>query len=126
MTHSVFPVRSAQTFNALVNYTNRNASSPLSQAQLLSAYAAATCSGVSIGVILNQVVAKTPAIAGGLVARCVLCWCAFVAVVGLSQARNLNDLVILFRSTSGQILYTCGTSSRAILIAQRETFFCPS
>lgn len=70
-----------QTFNALVNYTNRNASSPLSTSQLLSAYGAATCSGVGIGVFLNQFVAKIPSIAGGLVARFV----PFVAVAGANS-----------------------------------------
>lgn len=65
-----------QSFNALVNYTNRNASSPITTTQLGQAYAMATAAGCGVGIFLTQFVAKNPAIAGGLIARLV----PFVAV----------------------------------------------
>ncbi|CEG48352.1 sideroflexin-1-like protein [Plasmopara halstedii] len=65
-----------QTFNSIVNYTNRNASTGVSQEQLLQAYAAATTASVATALGLNKWVAKRPKLSNGIVGRLV----PFVAV----------------------------------------------
>ncbi|TMW69559.1 hypothetical protein Poli38472_001715 [Pythium oligandrum] len=60
-----------QTFNSIVNYTNRNASTGVSTDQLLQAYAAASTASVATAVGLNKWVAKRPALSSGLVGRLV-------------------------------------------------------
>lgn len=65
-----------QTFNSIVNYTNRNASTGVSQNQLLQAYAAASTASVATALGLNKWVAKHPKLSNGIVGRLV----PFVAV----------------------------------------------
>ena len=61
-----------QSFNSIVNYTNRNASTAVSNNQLLGAYAAATTASVSTALALNKFVASRPTLAsGGLIGRLV-------------------------------------------------------
>ncbi|XP_042192918.1 sideroflexin-2 [Callorhinchus milii] len=61
-----------QSFNALVNYTNRNAASPISATQLGVAYVTATSTALATAVGLNLYTKKAPP----LLAR----WVPFVAV----------------------------------------------
>ncbi|CAH0480283.1 unnamed protein product [Peronospora belbahrii] len=65
-----------QTFNSIVNYTNRNASTGVSQEQLLQAYAAASTASVATALGLNRWVAKRPKLSNSIVGRLV----PFVAV----------------------------------------------
>ncbi|KAJ0398753.1 hypothetical protein P43SY_009821 [Pythium insidiosum] len=60
-----------QTFNSIVNYTNRNASTGVTTDQLMQAYAAASTASVATAVGLNRWVAKRPALSNGLVGRLV-------------------------------------------------------
>jgi ABC-type nitrate/sulfonate/bicarbonate transport system permease component len=48
-----------QSFNALVNYTNRNAESDLSVEKLGLAYVSATASALGVALGLNKVLEKT-------------------------------------------------------------------
>ncbi|XP_003383928.1 PREDICTED: sideroflexin-2-like [Amphimedon queenslandica] len=61
-----------QSFNALVNYTNRNVNSSITNRQIGVAYAGATTGAVGVSVLLNSLVKRAPP----LVAR----WVPFVAV----------------------------------------------
>uniref|UniRef100_UPI003AACDD0F sideroflexin-2-like n=1 Tax=Centroberyx gerrardi TaxID=166262 RepID=UPI003AACDD0F len=61
-----------QSFNALVNYTNRNAASPISNTQIGVAYATATSTALATAVGLNLYTKRAPP----LVAR----WVPFAAV----------------------------------------------
>jgi len=49
-----------QSFNALVNYTNRNANSPTSTKQLGAAYFSATFSALGVAIGLKKVLEKSP------------------------------------------------------------------
>jgi hypothetical protein len=60
-----------QTVNAVVNYTNRNASAEVSKQQLGTAYVAATSASVITALGLNGLVKRNPALAGGVVGRLV-------------------------------------------------------
>lgn len=56
-----------QSFNALVNYTNRNAASSISKEQMLIAYGTATSTAVAVAIGLNKLASK----ASRILARCV-------------------------------------------------------
>lgn len=60
-----------QTFNSIVNYTNRNASTGVTTNQLMQAYVAATGASVASAVALNKWVAKRPKLQNGVVGRLV-------------------------------------------------------
>lgn len=60
-----------QTFNAIVNYTNRNASAGVTNEQLGTAYVAATSASVATALALNKFVAARPALSAGIVGRLV-------------------------------------------------------
>ncbi|RHY35115.1 hypothetical protein DYB25_014120, partial [Aphanomyces astaci] len=60
-----------QTFNSIVNYTNRNASTGVTTDQLLQAYAAASTMSVATAVGLNKFIASRPSLSGGIVGRLV-------------------------------------------------------
>ena len=60
-----------QSFNSIVNYTNRNASTGVTTEQLLQAYAAASTASVATAVGLNKFIARRPHLSGGMVGRLV-------------------------------------------------------
>jgi len=60
-----------QTFNAVVNYTNRNASAGVTNEQLGTAYVAATSASVATALLFNKVVAASPSLSAGIVGRLV-------------------------------------------------------
>eukprot|EP00729_Bicosta_minor_P009307 gene9307-3656_t len=62
---------SNQSFNAIVNYVNRNASSEVTNTQLLTSYGIATGSATGVALGLNKLVAAKPALSAGLVGRLV-------------------------------------------------------
>uniref|UniRef100_A0AAY4B3X4 Sidoreflexin n=1 Tax=Denticeps clupeoides TaxID=299321 RepID=A0AAY4B3X4_9TELE len=83
-----------QSFNALVNYTNRNAASPITLKQIGIAYATATSTALATAVGLNLYTKRAPP----LVAR----WVPFVAVAAancvnipmMRQQEILNGIVV--------------------------------
>ena len=60
-----------QSFNSLVNYTNRNASAAVTTEQLGYAYVAATSASVLTALGFNRIVAMSPSLSGGIVGRLV-------------------------------------------------------
>lgn len=60
-----------QTFNAIVNYTNRNASAGVTNEQLGTAYVAATSASVATALTFNKIVASSPTLSSGIVGRLV-------------------------------------------------------
>jgi tricarboxylate carrier len=72
-----------QTYNAIVNYSNRNASVEISQSQLTAAYLAATSASVATAVGLNKLIARSPSLSGGVVGR-------LVPLVAVAAASCIN------------------------------------
>jgi hypothetical protein len=58
-----------QSFNAIVNYTNRNASVGVSNEQLGQAYFAATSASVLTALGFNKLIASSPRLSAGLIGR---------------------------------------------------------
>ncbi|XP_064550565.1 sideroflexin-1-3 [Drosophila montana] len=56
-----------QTFNAIVNYTNRSGTSPISQSQLLTSYCLATSGALGTALTLNRAVRNMNPLIGRLV-----------------------------------------------------------
>jgi sideroflexin-1/3 len=72
-----------QTFNAIVNYTNRNASAGVTNDQLGTAYVAATSASVLTAVAFNKLIASSPALATSIVGR-------FVPLIAVAAANCVN------------------------------------
>ncbi|KAE8895193.1 Sideroflexin-1 [Phytophthora fragariae] len=85
-----------QTFNSIVNYTNRNASTGVSQEQLLQAYAAASTASVATALGLNRWVSKRPKLSNGLVGR-------LVPLVAVAAANCVNIPLMRQRELLGGI-----------------------
>lgn len=85
-----------QTFNSIVNYTNRNASTGVNNEQLLQAYGAATSASVLTAVGLNKWVAKRPALSAGIVGR-------LVPLVAVAAANCVNIPLMRQRELLGGI-----------------------
>ncbi len=58
-----------QSFNAIVNYTNRNASAGVTNEQLGTAYAAASSASVLTAVGFNKIIASSPTLSAGIIGR---------------------------------------------------------
>lgn len=78
-----------QSFNGLLNYVNRNTSSPMTDEQLAVSYVVATGSATSVALGLNRAVSAYPALAAGLLGRLV----PFTAVA----AANLINMPLMRR-----------------------------
>ena len=72
-----------QGFNALVNYTNRNASVPVSNEQLGTAAVGATSAGVLTALSFNKLISSNPALQAGIVGR-------LVPLVAVAAANCVN------------------------------------
>lgn len=72
-----------QTFNAIVNYTNRNASAGVTNEQLGTAYVAATSASVAVALAFNKLLALNPALSAGILGR-------LVPMVAVAAANCVN------------------------------------
>eukprot|EP01100_Stratorugosa_tubuloviscum_P004364 TRINITY_DN2090_c2_g1_i1.p1 TRINITY_DN2090_c2_g1~~TRINITY_DN2090_c2_g1_i1.p1 ORF type:complete len:333 (+),score=168.97 TRINITY_DN2090_c2_g1_i1:57-1055(+) len=72
-----------QTFNAIVNYTNRNATSTLTNDDLAKAYLAASTSAVATALSLNYLIARSPFLSSGMLGR-------FVPLFSMAAANCVN------------------------------------
>jgi hypothetical protein len=72
-----------QSFNAIVNYTNRNASAGVTNEQLGTAFAAATTASVVTALAFNRAIASSPTLSSGIVGR-------LVPLIAVSAANCVN------------------------------------
>lgn len=107
-----------QSFNAFVNYTNRNASASSTTEQLGMAYAAATTASVGCAVGLNKLVAKSPALSAGMVGRMV----PFVAVaaanwvnIPLMRQQEIKDGITI-QTQEGEFAGLSGNAAKKAIV----------
>lgn len=72
-----------QGYNAIVNYSNRNASASVTTEQLAGASVAATAAGVLTALGFNKVIQSSPALSSGIVGR-------FVPLFAVAAANCVN------------------------------------
>lgn len=84
-----------QSFNAVVNYSNRNASVGVTNEQLGSASLAATAAGVATALAFNKAISASPALSSGIIGR-------FVPLLAVAAANCVN--IPLMRQ---QVVYYC-------------------
>ncbi len=72
-----------QSFNAVVNYSNRNASAGVTTEQLGQAYVAATAASVATAVGFNRFIARNPKLSQGMIGR-------FVPLLAVAAANCVN------------------------------------
>lgn len=108
-----------QSYNAVVNYTNRNASASISNEQLGQAYGAAVSASVATALGFNKLVASSPALSNSLIGR-------FVPLVAVASANCLN-IPLMRRQEVVQGIYiqdkdgnTVGKSGNAAVMAIKQ------
>lgn len=72
-----------QSFNAIVNYTNRNASAGVTNEQLGTAYVGATTASVLTALAFNKIISSSPSLSAGIVGR-------FVPLIAVAAANCVN------------------------------------
>jgi len=107
-----------QSFNAIVNYTNRNASVSISNEQLGQAYLAATSASVVTAVGLNKLIARSPTLSNGLVGRLVPLMAVAAANfvnIPLMRQRELKDGIEVY-SPDGTVVGNSQIAAKSALI----------
>ncbi|XP_030562679.1 sideroflexin-1-3 [Drosophila novamexicana] len=84
-----------QTFNAIVNYTNRSGTSPISQSQLLTSYCLATSGALGTALSLNRAVKNMNPLIGRLVPLVAVAAanCINIPCMRMQELRNGVSLV---------------------------------
>jgi len=72
-----------QGFNAVANYTNRNASAEVTNEQLAMAATGATTAGVGTALLFNKIIQSSPALSAGILGR-------FVPLLAVAAANCVN------------------------------------
>ena len=106
-----------QSFNALLNYTNRNATSKVTNKHILTAYTSATTGAVAVSVLLNRMVASTNSLSGRLVPLFAI---AMANAINIPLMRQ-NEIKEGVRVSTEEGAY-CGNSRRAAMLGIFQTF----
>ena len=84
-----------QSFNAVVNYTNRSGDSPIPKSTLLQAYLSATGAALGVGLGLNAMVKSLPPIAGRFVPFAAVAAANCVNIPLMRQSELKNGIPIM-------------------------------
>lgn len=107
-----------QTFNSVVNYTNRNTSAEVNAEQLGTAYAAACSASVLTALGLNKLVARSPRLSASFVGRLVPLMAVAAAncinIPLMRQQEIKNGITV--ESKDGQFLGLSGAAAVAAIL----------
>jgi len=84
-----------QSFNAVVNYTNRSGKTEITQDVLIKSYVTATSGAVVVALGLNRLAAKLPPLVGRLVPFTAVCAANCINIPMMRQSELLNGIDIL-------------------------------
>lgn len=110
-----------QSFNAIVNYTNRNASTETGSQAIATSYAVATTAATATALSLNAIVKKLPSLSNGIVGRLV----PFAAVaaaniinIPVTRRGELENGIDLLDNNNNPLLNKAGEPIRSKDAAQ--------
>lgn len=102
-----------QSFNAVVNYTNRSGSSPISQQQLLTSYCMATGGALVTALSLNRLVRNAPPLVGRLVPLAAVA-AANCINIPLMRMQELQSGVTLIDEEGKELGQSCRAAKEGI------------
>ena len=105
-----------QSFCAILNYTNRNATSKVTNKHILAAYTSATTGAVAVSVLLNRMVTTTHSLTGRMVPFFAIALANAINIPLMRQNELKNGVTV---STEEGAL--CGNSRRAAAVGIFQT-----
>ncbi|CAK9795220.1 SFXN1 [Anthophora plagiata] len=109
-----------QSFNALVNYTNRSGSSPIPMNTILQSYAIATSGAVVTALTLNRIFRNAPPLMGRLVplAAVAAANCVNIPFMRMSELQNGIDLQTEDGTKVGNSKYAAKKAISAVTLSR--------
>ena len=105
-----------QSFNATLNYTNRNGTSKVTNQHILTAYTSATTAAVAVSVLLNRMVTTTNSLSGRLIPLFAM---AIANAINIPLMRQ-NEIREGVRVSTDKGVF-CGNSRRAAILGIFQT-----
>uniref|UniRef100_H2YDI0 Sidoreflexin n=1 Tax=Ciona savignyi TaxID=51511 RepID=H2YDI0_CIOSA len=103
-----------QSFNAIVNYTNRSGDAPLSTKRILTSYACATTGAVGTALALNSMTKKLPALVGRFVPFAAVA-CANCINIPLMRSRELTEGITV-TTKDGEVIGESKTAAKKAIV----------
>eukprot|EP00597_Dinobryon_sp_UTEXLB2267_P001956 CAMPEP_0170073650 /NCGR_PEP_ID=MMETSP0019_2-20121128/11031_1 /TAXON_ID=98059 /ORGANISM="Dinobryon sp., Strain UTEXLB2267" /LENGTH=322 /DNA_ID=CAMNT_0010283319 /DNA_START=62 /DNA_END=1030 /DNA_ORIENTATION=- len=107
-----------QSFNAIVNYSNRNASVGVSNEQLGTAYVAATSASVATALGCNRIISSSPTLSGGIIGRLVPLFAVAAANcvnIPLMRQQELKNGIAVETNDGVQVGYSSNAAVSALM-----------
>ncbi|XP_063692955.1 sideroflexin-1-like [Bolinopsis microptera] len=102
-----------QSFNAVVNYTNRSGKSDIPESLLLKSYIAATTCAVGVAVGLNKATVKLPPLVGRMVPFAAVCSANCVNIPMMRQSELIDGIDVL--DDNGEVVGQSKAAARSAI-----------